>query len=125
MLICDECRYWRTTYAEQGWAAFLKRQAQLSLRDLVCMVDDAFALANVDLLPPSLPLRLVSAVAPRADYPLWVTSITHLRAWSRLLATAPPPNAIRTLVARIMPQVTRDLQHSPPLFARDLTTFHS
>ncbi len=70
------------------------------------MIDDSFALANADLVHPSLPLRIVSAVAPRANYPVWITAISHLRAWSRLLATAPPPNAIRSMVARIMPQVT-------------------
>ncbi len=69
------------------------------------MIDDAFALANADVVPPSIPLRLVSAVAYRANYPVWITAIGHLRAWSRLLATAPPPNAIRSMVARIMPQV--------------------
>ena len=107
-MTCGCYRYWRTNYLEQGWTTFLKRQAQLPLHDIPCMIDDAFALANANLLPPSLPLRLLSQVAPRADYAVWVTAMGHMRAWARLLATAPPPNAVRTLVARIMPQVTCD-----------------
>ena len=99
------CSYWRTTYSETGWNTLLQKQAQLPLEDIVCLIDDAFALANADVVPPSIPLRLVSAVAYRANYPVWITAIGHLRAWSRLLATAPPPNAIRSMVARIMPQV--------------------
>lgn len=97
--------YWRTTYSGRGWESLLKKQALLPLEDIVCMVDDAFALADAKLVPSSLPLRIVSAVASRANYPVWVTAIGHLRAWSRLLATAPPPNAIQALVARVMPQV--------------------
>ena len=88
------------------------------------MVDDAFALADAKLVPSSLPLRIVSAVASRANYPVWVTAIGHLRAWSRLLATAPPPNAIHALVARVMPQVVH-VSCAAFVFLRgcDLTAF--
>ncbi len=106
------CSYWRTTYSEHGWATFLKREAQLPLEDVVCLIDDAFALANANLVPSSLPLRIISAVAYRASYPVWVTAIGHLRAWSRLLSTSPPPNAIRSMVARIMPEVGDAIHHN-------------
>jgi hypothetical protein len=75
------------------------------------MIDDAFALANSNLVPSPLPLRIISAVAYRANYPIWVTAIGHLRAWSRLLATTSPPNAIRSMVARIMPEVRHASDH--------------
>ncbi len=92
----------------------------------MCLVDDAFALADTKLAPASLPLRIVSAVAPRANYPVWITAIGHLRSWSRLLAGAPPPNAIHTMVARIMPQVVC-VSRSALFFlhGRDLTAFYS